>query len=83
MQKDIVPVLLGADINVVGMSRAFYDEYGVKSIAIGKYNSGPCKDSKIIDYRVQPNIEDETVYLMIIRMRSYLCSVAETIILSL
>ena len=31
MQKDIVPVLLGADINVVGMSRAFYDEYGVKS----------------------------------------------------
>lgn len=66
MQKDIVPVLLGADINVVGMSRAFYDEYGVKSIAIGKYNSGPCKDSKIIDYRVQPNIEDETVYLSLI-----------------
>lgn len=32
-----VPLLLGADINVYSMARAFHEAYGVKTVAYGKY----------------------------------------------
>ena len=50
-----VPLLLGADINVYSMARAFHEAYGVKTVAYGKYPSGPCYGSDIIDYRVSAN----------------------------
>ena len=51
-QQPFVPLLLGADINVYSMARAFHEAYGVKTIAYGMYPSGPCYGSDIIDYRV-------------------------------
>lgn len=57
-----VPLLLGADINVYSMARAFHEAYGVKTVAFGHYPSGPCYGSSIIDYRVSENNErPETV----------------------
>ena len=50
-----VPVLLGADINVYSMARAFHEAYGIKTIAFGRYPSGPCYGSDIIDYRISEN----------------------------
>lgn len=50
--QKFVPLLLGADINVYSMARAFHEAYGVKTIAYGLYPSGPCYGSSIIDYRV-------------------------------
>lgn len=47
-----VPLLLGADINVYSMARAFHEAYGIKTVAYGMYPSGPCFGSAIIDYRV-------------------------------
>lgn len=47
-----VPLLLGADINVYSMARAFHEAYGVKTVAYGMYPSGPCYGSSIIDYRI-------------------------------
>ena len=47
-----VPLLLGADINVYSMARAFHEAYGVRTVAYGMYPSGPCYGSSIIDYRV-------------------------------
>ena len=47
--KPFYPLLLGGDINVYSMARAFHEEYGLKSTVFGKYPSGPCFDSKIID----------------------------------
>ena len=47
-----VPLLLGADINVYSMARAFHEQYGLKTVAYGMYPSGPCFGSGIIDYRV-------------------------------
>lgn len=50
--QPFVPLLLGADINVYSMARAFHEAYGIKTVAYGMYPSGPCYGSSIIDYRV-------------------------------
>ena len=55
MEKRFVPLLLGADINVYSMARAFHEAYGVRTVAYGMYPSGPCVGSDIIDYRVCAN----------------------------
>ncbi len=55
MDKPFVPMLLGADINVYSMARAFHEAYGIKTVAYGRYPSGPCYGSSIIDYRVSEN----------------------------
>ena len=58
------PVLLGSDINVYGMARSFHQEYGVKSVAIGKGILGPCTASKIVTVEVvEPNLEDDGVFV--------------------
>ena len=49
MQPSFVPLLLGGDINVYSMARAFHEEYGLRSTVFGKFPSGPCADSQIID----------------------------------
>lgn len=54
-EQPFVPLLLGADINVYSMARAFHEAYGVKTVAYGMYPSGPCCGSSIIDYRVSGN----------------------------
>lgn len=56
----IQPVLLGGDINCYSVARAFHQEYGVKSIAMGKYHLGATKDSKIIDFSIFEKMGDET-----------------------
>ena len=62
MDQPFVPLLLGADINVYSMARAFHEAYGVKTVAYGMYPSGPCYGSAIIDYRVsERNDQPETV----------------------
>ena len=62
-EQPFVPVLLGADINVYSMARAFHEAYGIKTIAFGRYPSGPCYRSDIIDYRVCENNSDPAVVL--------------------
>ncbi len=54
----LCPLLLGADINVYSMARAFHEAYGVKTIAYGMYPSGPCYGSDIIDYRVREHNDE-------------------------
>lgn len=56
--QPFVPLLLGADINVYSMARAFHEAYGVKTVAYGMYPSGPCYGSAIIDYRVSDRNSD-------------------------
>ncbi len=51
-EQSFLPLLFGGDINVYSMARAFHEAYGVKTVAYGKYPSGPCFGSDIIDYRV-------------------------------
>ena len=62
-KASFVPLLLGADINVYSMARAFHEAYGVKTVAFGMYPSGPCFGSGIIDYRVCENNDAPEVVL--------------------
>ena len=43
------PVLLGADIGVYALARAFHEQYGVRSIVVSLSVLGPIADSTIID----------------------------------
>lgn len=40
-EREFIPVLLGGDINAYSVARAFYEEYQVKSLVFGKYQTVP------------------------------------------
>lgn len=63
VDRAFLPVLLGIDINTYGMSRAFYEEYQVKSVVVGRYNSGPSCNSRIIDFRTVPDLDTPEGFL--------------------
>lgn len=43
------PVMLGADIGVYGLARAFHEQYGVRSIVVSGAALGPVAHSRIVD----------------------------------
>lgn len=45
----LLPVILGADIGVYALARAFHEEYGVRSIVVSGAALGPVARSRIID----------------------------------
>ncbi len=60
--KKFVPLLFGGDINVYSVARAFHEAYGAISHAFGKYPSGPCTNSRIIEYTAVEDIEEAEVF---------------------
>ena len=65
--REFIPVLLGNDINTYGMSRAFYEAYGIRSVVIGKAATGPSCNSRIIDFRHVPGLDTEEIFIKTIR----------------
>lgn len=63
VEREFIPVLLGGDINVYSVARAFYEQYQVQSVAFGKYHTGPAYRSLLIDYRPNEKIDTEEVFL--------------------
>ncbi len=59
MNNEIIPVFLGADLNCYNFARAFHEAYGVKSYAFGRYEISATKYSKIINFKVVPDIDNE------------------------
>ena len=53
---EIQPVLIGADINVYSVARAFHERYGVNSIAYGRMLLGAIRHSRIIDFKTDKDI---------------------------
>ena len=49
-------VILGGNRGAYGLAQAFYEEYGIKSIVVSPYQTGPILHSMIIDYYSQSNI---------------------------
>ena len=65
MNTEFYPLLFGGDINVYSVSRAFYEAYGIKCSAVGKYRSFPCWGSAIINYRAEPKIEEPETFFRV------------------
>lgn len=57
--SDLQPVILGADIGVYALARAFHRQYGVRSIVICGAVTGPIADSRILETRVIGDSHDE------------------------
>lgn len=67
MSQNFIPLLFGGDINVYSVARAFHEQYDIKSRAFGKYNTGPCVDSRILDYTANAKLEEEDTFLTVLR----------------
>jgi len=65
--REFVAVLLGSDINTYSVARAFYEEYQIKTYVFGKYMSGPSCFSKLVNYKNNPEMDTEEVFLKMIR----------------
>lgn len=63
MNKPLLPVILGADMNCYSVARAFHEAYGVKSHAFGRYAMGETKYTRIIDFTAVEDIDTDTVLL--------------------
>lgn len=61
MDKTIIPVLLGADLNCYSVARAFHEVYGVLSYAFGKRLLGEIDHSKIIKFTGIENLAESSV----------------------
>ena len=66
MNSKFIPLLFAGDINVYSVARAFHEEYGIKSVAYGKFNLGPCYKSEIIDYRSNIKVDEQNTFLEIV-----------------
>lgn len=67
MEKKIVPVLLGADLNCYNVARAFHEQYGVTSYAFGRYAVSATKYSRIIQFTAIPHMDQDDVMLETLR----------------
>lgn len=67
MSQNFIPLLFGGDINVYSVARAFHEQYDIKSRAFGKYNTGPCIDSRILDYTANAKLEEEDTFLAVLQ----------------
>lgn len=67
MDKKFIPLLFAGDINVCSVARAFHEQYGIVSSAYGKYPTGPCMDSKIIDYKANEKADEQETFLRLVQ----------------
>lgn len=66
ISNEFVPLLFAGDYNVYSVARAFHEAYGVTVTDYGKYHSGPCVASKIIDYRVNEHADEQDTFLKLV-----------------
>ncbi len=62
----IIPVLLGADLNCYSVARAFHEAYGATSYALGKINLGTTKYSKFIHFTETQAMDDPEILIPIL-----------------
>jgi D-aspartate ligase len=63
IDREFVPVLLGNDINTYSMARAFYEAYKIKTIVMGKADTGPSCNSRIIDYYAHKYLDQQATFI--------------------
>ena len=63
---DLIPVLIGADLNCYNVARAFHEEYGVISHAFGKYSIGATKYTKIVKFHAVEHLDDPDILVSVL-----------------
>ena len=62
--SDFLPVLLGSDANVYGMARSFYQQYGVRSVAICKGALVATSNTNLVKIAVlEPDLENDETFV--------------------
>lgn len=61
--QQIIPVLIGADLNCYHLARAFHEAYGVCSYAFGRYPIGVTMHSKLIHFQQVQHLDTDEVFL--------------------
>lgn len=54
MNPTLIPVLLGLDLNAYSMAISFYEGFGVKSHAFGRYRCGITEHSRLVKTHIVP-----------------------------
>lgn len=67
MSQNFIPLLFAGDINVYSVARAFHEQYDIKACVFGKYSTGPCYDSKIMNYTANPKIDEQDTFLAVVK----------------
>lgn len=62
-ELEFMPVILGADITAYSLARSFHEEYGIKSLVLSQRQAKIISESKIIENRVFPGLENEDVLI--------------------
>ena len=63
MKKEFLPVLLGSDFNVYAISRAFFQDYNIKPLAICAKRLYDTKYSKILNVIDYENFNNSKVFV--------------------
>lgn len=66
-QRKFFPLLFAGDINVYSVARAFHEVYGIHCDVYGKYSTGPCYQSKIMNYTANPKADQQDTFLMLVK----------------
>lgn len=66
MKNKFIPLLFAGDINVYSVARAFHEQYGIKPVVYGKYPTGPCYKSKIMDYNANPKADVQETFFKLV-----------------
>lgn len=62
-QQKFLPILLGSDMNVYGMARAFHEAYGIHSVAYAGGQLAPTRFSKIVHVNEVAGFDKNPVFL--------------------
>ena len=61
--KNILPIMLGSDINAYSMARLFYEEYNIKSLVLTTELFNATKNTNILEVKLIDNFHDKEVFL--------------------
>ncbi len=64
LDMNIIPVLIGADQNCYNVARAFHEEYGIVSHAMGRYAIGITQNTSIVKFHAVENINTDEVFML-------------------